>query len=88
MRKNYFLNFLFLLMVDLFLTACGTKEQASSEKQNNAQEEQVEKTDAEEVEEIKVSSTVPEILEEERGKSAGTKYNTVIVHKELFEENY
>lgn len=89
MRKNYY--FFILLLAALFLAACGSDEQVSGENKNNSREEQEKKADDESEkaeEEVKISSTVPEILEENPGQYAGTKYNTAIVHKELNEDNF
>ena len=83
--------FSFLLL--FVLTACGAKDQATTEKEKNeesgkAKQEEKNAADEEKEDEVKVTTSIEEILEEKAGKYSGNAYNEAVVHRALDEKSF
>lgn len=91
MKKKKFLFFIFTLLITL--TACGEKDQATTEKEKSGESgkaKQEEKSAAveEKEDEINISTSIEEITNEEAGKYSGNAYNKAVVHRDLDEKNF
>lgn len=92
-NKKWFVSAVFSFLLLFVLTACGAKDQATTEKEKNeesgkAKQEEKNAADEEKEDEVKVTTSIEEILEEKAGKYSGNAYNEAVVHRALDEKSF
>ncbi|MEK4874071.1 VWA domain-containing protein [Bacillus sp. FSL W8-0102] len=91
-KKRLLFSFLVLFLA-FVLTACGIKDQTSTDakseksKETNKEETKKEEKAASE-EEIQIATSIEEIVKEKKGKYSGNAYNEAVVHRALDEQNF
>lgn len=74
------------------LAACGEKDQATADKQKSEEsgksKEEENTVGKEKQDEVKVATSMEDILQEKAGQYSGTAYNEAVVHRALDEQNF
>lgn len=93
MKKKKLVLFTVLTLLLLFvLSACGSKDQVTSdsksEESGKAKEEEKSAATEEKEDEVEIAGSIEEILEEKAGKYSGNAYNEAVVHRALDQKSF